>query len=113
MGFVAGAGLGSRRRPSIGWLPIGVLRPGPAAKALPVVAFCVASGHAASGPSTPGWEYRLWGDEDKEKAHVFANMGPLDGTPNGSRTRVSAVRGRHPWPLDDGSLIKISKWMGY
>ncbi len=24
-------------------------------------------------------------------------------TPNGSRTRVSAVRGRCPWPLDDGS----------
>ena len=36
-----------------------------------------------------------------------------DGTPNGSRTRVSAVRGRHPWPLDDGSQIKFSKWMGH
>ena len=31
-----------------------------------------------------------------------------DGTPNGSRTRVSAVRGRHPWPLDDGSPIECS-----
>jgi hypothetical protein len=29
----------------------------------------------------------------------------LIGSPKGSRTPVSAVRGRHPWPLDDGALL--------
>ena len=28
--------------------------------------------------------------------------GGLDGVPNGIRTRVSALRGRCPRPLDDG-----------
>ena len=28
----------------------------------------------------------------------------LIGVPNGSRTRVAAVKGRCPWPLDDGDI---------
>ena len=31
-----------------------------------------------------------------------------NGSPNGSRTRVSAVRGRYPRPLDDGTIISIT-----
>jgi hypothetical protein len=53
----------SRRHPresrwsSIGWSPMIFLRPAPAAKTRPVAASCVASSHAASGASTPRWEY--------------------------------------------------------
>ena len=28
------------------------------------------------------------------------------GVPNGSRTRVADVKGRCPWPLDDGDILK-------
>lgn len=28
---------------------------------------------------------------------------PGGGTPNGIRTRATALKGRRPWPLDDGS----------
>lgn len=31
----------------------------------------------------------------------------VTGTPNGTRTRVSAVKGRRPRPLDDGSLCPL------
>jgi hypothetical protein len=58
----------SRRHPresrwsSIGWSPMIFLRPAPAAKTRPVAASCVASSHAAFGPSTPRWEYHQeWG----------------------------------------------------
>ena len=36
----------------------------------------------------------------------------FNGTPNGSRTRVSAVRGQCPWPLDDGSRALKDGWLG-
>jgi hypothetical protein len=42
---------------SIGWSPMIFLRPGPAPKTWPMAASCVASSHAASGASTPRWEY--------------------------------------------------------
>jgi hypothetical protein len=30
----------------------------------------------------------------------------INGSPNGNRTRVSAVRGQYPRPLDDGTFMK-------
>ena len=33
---------------------------------------------------------------------------PLNGGPNGDRTRVSGVRGQRPRPLDDGTVLRGS-----
>ena len=40
----------------------------------------------------------------------MANPFILSGSPNGNRTRVFAVRGRYPRPLDDGTMLLI--WLG-
>jgi hypothetical protein len=46
-------------------------------------------------------------DEVKEGAGVIQDAGTPEGSqngaPNGTRTRVSALRGPRPRPLDDGS----------
>ena len=46
--------------------------------------------------------FRLaWNDEGV--SDYLTNPLILLGSPNGTRTRVSGVRGRHPRPLDDGT----------
>jgi hypothetical protein len=42
-------------------------------------------------------------DTDVGFAHLEAILRIAGGTPNGIRTRVAAVKGRNPRPLDDGS----------
>ena len=50
---------------------------------------------ALNGP--PGQRHNCEGEKDK----IF------NGGPNGTRTRVSGVRGQYPRPLDDGTI-----WLG-
>ncbi len=44
---------------------------------------------------------------------LFARARYLQCTPNGSRTRVSAVRGRCPGPLDDGGQCRWGNCFAY
>ncbi len=37
---------------------------------------------------------------------LFVSHSEEDGTPNGIRTRVTAVKGRCPRPLDDGRIFR-------
>ena len=43
----------------------------------------------------------------KEKGISQLQLTPLifPGSPNGTRTRVTGVRGRRPRPLDDGTIV--------
>ena len=45
----------------------------------------------------------IWTLEKKEGISQIANQLKSIGGPNGSRTRVTDVRGRCPRPLDDGT----------
>ena len=45
---------------------------------------------------------------DKEKGPIKgAFFFVLRGVPSGSRTRVAAVKGRYPRPLDDGDVSRL------
>lgn len=49
--------------------------------------------------------------ENKEKRQVFIPAACI-GDPNGIRTRVAALRGPRPRPLDDGT-VKTKNVIGY
>jgi hypothetical protein len=43
------------------------------------------------------------------KGCMSVNLLKLFGSPNGTRTRVTGVRGRRPRPLDDGTIMAGGK----
>ena len=49
--------------------------------------------------------------EEKKKPLIFKGLESF-GSPNGTRTRVSGVRGRYPRPLDDGTAKIYSLIVG-
>lgn len=50
---------------------------------------------------------------DYETGVLSLNEGSIVGAANGIRTRVNAVRGRVPEPLEDGDMLKEEKiWYG-
>ncbi len=50
---------------------------------------------------------RIGKDMPKRKEVNWISANPLifPGSPNGTRTRVTGVRGRRPRPLDDGTIV--------
>lgn len=55
----------------------------------------------------PNWRLK------SKKPRAYAPGLHATGSPNGTRTRVSTLRGWCPGPLDDGALINLAAGLGF